>query len=230
MKKILLIILITFILLCLFRDVLIKKGLVFVGEKIAGTTITLDHFSMSLMKQSIRLQGLKIYQPQGFTQQVMVNVPLVSVQWRMMEMLKGKGLHFSLVELDIQELTVIKNSAGEMNFNALKVVKEQQSKNPLSFLKEDSAVDMKFDLVRLNIGKVVSMDIDQQQKILNIKEMNIYLKNKEFKRVDSLPSLCALVMVEAVGTSFLKNTVINIKGISSQAATGVLDTIGSFLK
>lgn len=229
LKKILWITLIVIVAFCVFRDFLIQKTLVMVARQMTGTTVHLEKFSMSLIKQTVELRHLKVDHPQGFRQEVMVDIPRVAVQWRMMDMFKGKGLSFGLIDLDIKELVVMKNASGEWNFNSLKVVKEQQSKNPLDLFKGES-MPMQFDKVRLNLGQVRQIEIDQQANIISQKEINIALKDKEFNNVDGLPALCGLVMFEAVGGSFLKNTVVNVKGMSSQAANGVLNTLGSFLK
>ncbi len=88
---------------------------------------------------------------------------------------------------------------------------------------------MQFDLVHLNIGKIVYTDNSTGDKP-SVKVMDINIKNKEFRNISSAAELGALVMVEAVSSTFLKNTVISIKGLGKGSASALIESIGSFLK
>ncbi len=239
--KIVLIIVVLVLVLGFLKDQIIKAAIVVGAKQVAGVDVVIDHFSLSVVKHAVLIKGVKMYSPSGFPNEVMIDAPAIEVHCNVWDVMRGV-LHFPYIRLDLKELRVTKNKEGKLNVNSMTFMQKangsanssdnalpqtQQSKErPQAPMKD---IPMQFDLVRLNIGKVIYTDNSTRDKPL-LKVMDINIKNKEFRNISSAAELGALVMVEAVSSTFLKNTVISIKGLGKGSASALIESIGSFLK
>jgi uncharacterized protein involved in outer membrane biogenesis len=240
--KIVLIIVVLVLVLGFLKDQIIKAAIVVGAKQVAGVDVVIDHFSLSVVKHAVLIKGVKLYSPSGFPNEVMIDAPAVEVHCNVWDVMRGV-LHFSYIRLDLKELRVTKNKEGKLNVNSLAFMQKangpansfdktlpqaQQNKERSQELRRKD-IPMQFDLVRLNIGKVIYTDNLVGDKP-SVKVMDINIKNKEFRNISSAAELGALVMVEAVSSTFLKNTVISIKGLGKGSASALIESIGSFLK
>ncbi len=237
--KIVLIIVVLVLVLGFLKDQIIKAAIVVGAKQVAGVDVVIDHFSLSVVKHAVLIKGIKMYNPAGFPNEVMVDAPAVEVQCNVWNVMRGV-LHFSYIRFDLKEIRVTKNKEGKLNVNSLTFMQkmngpavtsdkglDQPAKQQMREQKKD--IPMQFDLVRLNIGKVIYTDNSTGDKP-SVKVMDVNIKNKEFRNISSASELGALVMVEAVSSTFLKNTVISIKGLGKGSASALIESIGMFLK
>jgi len=100
------------------------------GTKAAtGLNLTLGKLQIGLIKTLVNIQDLRIYNPRGFGEKIMLNMPEIYVNYDLPAVFKGK-IHLNEVRINLSEFNVIKNAKGEVNLDSLKVVKDSKEKAP----------------------------------------------------------------------------------------------------
>jgi hypothetical protein len=207
-KNILIGIVAVLVVLAIAKDQIIKSVVMSQGSQILGAKIHLDSLDVGLFKQSIRIKGLKVYNPPGFPNEVMVDIPEISVDADIPSIMKGK-LHLPLVIVNLNEMVLIKNKEGKLNVDSLKVVEKKgatkEEKTPQG--KASKPVPMQIDQATLNLGKVVVKDYTKGEPP-SIQGYDIGVRNKTFKNITSAEQFVTLVLVQAMGPTALKNAAV----------------------
>lgn len=199
------------------KDYLIKSSVALAASKIMGVRAGIDAFSLGIAKPVIRVRGFRLYNPQGFPEEPMVDISKVSVEYDFGALMK-KQLHFNRVEFDLNEMTVVKNKDGRLNVDELKVAKkEEEPAQPMA---------LRIDYLSLSIGRVIYKDFSKGEKpSIEIFEANI--KNKAFKNISSAQQLASLVLLEALKPTAIKGA--KIYALSSLAGVSVFSPVGAAL-
>lgn len=198
--KILLIITLILIGLVIVKDQLIKATINTVGSSVVGAPLKVGKFSLGLFSQKISLKDIKLYNPEGFPKEPLIDIPEVRVDYDLPALIGGK-LHLSLVILDLKEMVVVKNKEGQMNVDSLKV--SQPSEKPKEEKKEEKAkkdsqpMPMQIDELRLNLGKVVYKDYTKGDQPV-IEAFDVGFKDKVYKDIDSPQKLISIVLLESM--------------------------------
>ena len=204
-KKILIGIVVLFFILVLIKDQLIKSAVTLVSTQVLGAQVKIDGLSIGVFHQEVRVKGLKVYNPAGFPNEIMVDIPEISVDYDLASLMQGK-LHLPLVVVDLKEMVVIKNKEGKLNVDSLKVVEKKEAG-----AKEEPAakvMPMQIDQATLNLGKVIVKDYSKAGAQPLIQAYDIGVKNKTFKNITSAQQFAALVLVQAMGPTALHNAAI----------------------
>ena len=80
---------------------------------------------IGIFKTLIGINELQLYNPSGFVDELMFDVPEIYVDYDLGAFMKGRT-HLEEVRLHLKEFIVVKNEAGELNLDSLKVVKEEE--------------------------------------------------------------------------------------------------------
>ncbi len=186
------------VLLCLlmiFRNTILKTALMLAGEEFLGVEVRVDDFSMGLIKQSLQIKGLKIFQPQGYPKGYLIHIPELRVDYDLKKLLKGT-VHISSVVLRIDEVVLIKNKDGILNVNMLTVVQKNSQKKPPE--KEDKEKsDFQIGTVTLELGEVIRQTINPDDTIkTHVYEINM---KKTLSSVSNPTKLVmAILLVEVI--------------------------------
>ena len=131
-QKILIIVVIVFLCLGIIKNPLIKSVVTIGASKVVGAPVHIDSFAVGVFKQSVRIKGFKLYNPKGFPEEPLIDIPEVSVDYNLPALLGGK-LHLPLIVVNLKEMVVIRNKDGKLNVDALKVAqkKEEPVKQPV---------------------------------------------------------------------------------------------------
>jgi hypothetical protein len=205
--KFLILIVITVVLLSVFKDFLIKSAVTSIGSSVIGAPLTIDGLGLGIMSQKVRITNLKLYNPSGFPQEEpLIDIPEISVDADIPALLKGQ-LHVPYIVVNVKQMTIIKNKNGKMNVDSLKVVEEQkaamQKGKPKDSKPKPKDMPIAIDYMRLNVGEVIYKDLQKNPPAVNAYPVNI--NNKEFKNITSVAQLTTLIMVEAMGPTGLKS-------------------------
>lgn len=191
----------------ILKDQLIRGVIVTAGSSIIGAPLKIDGFSLSVITQKVRIKGLKLYNPEGFPQETLLDIPEISIDLDLPAMLKG-DIHIPYIVVDVKSMTVIKNKDGKLNVESLKIVEEQKEAGAkdagqVKEQKKPSKMPLRIDYMRLNIGEVVNKDY-QRSDPPAVTAFSVGVHNKEFKNIKSAEQLVALVMVECLGPTGIK--------------------------
>jgi len=196
------------------KDQLIKSVITIGARSVVGAPVKIDQFSFGVMKQTVRIRGLKMYNPQGFPQEILLDIPQIKVDYDLLSLLKGK-LHLPQVHFDLKEMNLVKNREGMMNVDALKMA--QQESKPSS--QKNRPLAMQIDELYLNLGKVILKDYSQGDKPV-VQAFEIGVTQKRYRNITSAQQLIALVLTEAMKPTAIKSA--GIYGAATILGVGFL--------
>lgn len=204
--KILIIVFAVMVGIVVLKDALIKSAITTVGSNVVGAPMKIRTFSLRIITQKVHIKDMVVYNPKGFPQGTLVDIPEIRVDFDIGALLKGQ-LHLPLVIFDLKEAVIIKDKDGNLNVDALKIaqVKEEpeQKEKKAEPKKSGKAMPMQIDELRLNIERVISIDYSRGDKPV-ILAYEVALKDKVFKNIKSPEQLAALVMVQAMGPTAIQ--------------------------
>ena len=213
MKKILLVLLTGAVALgfiSVTKDQVIKLVVTQVASESVGAPVRMDGLSFGILASSIRISGLKVYNPAGFPRGILVSCPVIHVVYDLGALVGGK-LHLPLAEIDLREMCLEKNKEGRLNVDALSAAKQQPNKRAKS-------VALQIDWLNLAIGKVVYKDYSAGA----VPEVRVYEVNmhKSYRDIASAQQLAALISVEPMKAAGIKGA--EIYGVAMLAGVGIL--------
>lgn len=140
----------------------IAKTIVVGGVKaVTGLTLSIDHLDVGLLSSAVGVKGLKLHNPAGFPEPVMIDLPELYVNYDPAALLAGK-VHLEEVRVNLREFVVIRNQQGAVNLDALKPVQQTKAAKGESAKAEppkpQKASKIQIDVLELNVGKVVYKD------------------------------------------------------------------------
>lgn len=107
----------------------IARGVVIGGVKaLTGLQLELDQMDVGVLKTFVGMRGLKLHNPQGFSDPIMVDIPEVLVDYDLGAFLRGQT-HLETVRLYLKELVIVKNAEGQVNLHQVTALK-QSAKEP----------------------------------------------------------------------------------------------------
>lgn len=201
--KLIILALVILIGLCIFRDFCIKSIIGAVASNVTGAPVSIGGLSLSILRQSVKISNLKIYNPQGFEKDILADIPRAGVALNAMALFKGK-IHLRELELDIKELGMIKNKEGRLNVDSLKVAEEKAA--PAKPAKKPAKpLAIQIDIAKFGIGRVVSKDYSVAgEPAIKVYDINL---EKTYKNITSAEQLVVLIITEplkSAGISGLK--------------------------
>lgn len=216
MKKInktLIIVAISIFAIGIAKDQIIKSIVTVAATEIVGAPVHIDGLSLGIFKQSVKISGFRIYNPKGFSKDILVDLPKINVAYDLGSLAK-KRLHLPDVEVELKEMGLEKNIKGELNVDSLKVVKEGKSKE----IKPSPQMPMQLDLVKLGIGRIVLKDYSAgKEPSVKVYDINI---NKTYKNITSAQQLAVLILAEPMKSAGIRGA--KIYGVAMLAGAAVL--------
>jgi len=153
---------------------LIVKFAVSGGVKaMTGLKLSVKKMNIGIFKTLIGIEELKLYNPDGFPDKIMVDIPEIYVDYDLGAMLKKK-VHLQEVRINLKEFTVVKNKDGKLNLDALKTLqgKKDGESTPEKEKEKGKMPQLQIDKMDLKIGKVILKDYSKGDKP-SIKEFNV---------------------------------------------------------
>ncbi|MBF0483084.1 MAG: hypothetical protein HQL25_00095 [Candidatus Omnitrophica bacterium] len=203
--------------LVIVKDFLIKSAVEVGSKVVVGVPVKIQSLSLGIFSQKIRIKGFQVFNPQGFPAGIMVDMPDIAVDYDLPALIKGK-IHLRLLVLNMKEMIVVKDKAGELNVNALKVsAKKKEEKKEVKQTKETKPLAMQIDLMKLTVRKVIYKDYTSGKPEPAINVVDVGIQDKEFKDIKSAQELAAVVLQATFSSAALK-------GVGLYGAVTVLGT------
>jgi uncharacterized protein involved in outer membrane biogenesis len=199
---------VVFFLACilLFKDQMIKSVVTAMASRVTGAPVHMDGFALNILNSTAHISGLKIYNPQGFPEGILVSCPRIDVIYDRATMFKEKK-HFFVVNIELAEMGLTRNKEGKLNVDSLNVVESHSASVPIQI-----------DLLTLAIGKIVSKDYrngtEPDVRVYNVN------RHKSYKSIPTAQQLVALVMAEPMKAAGIKSA--EIYGAVMLAGVAVL--------
>ena len=215
MKKlvsILIVVLVVLFVLSFAKDMIIKTSVEKGVEVVTGLPLKMKSLTVGIIKTLVGIKDLKVYNPAGYKDKVMLDMPEIYVDYNLPDIIKGK-VHLNDVRLDLKEFVVVKNEKGELNLNAIKTVQTQkEGAKPAEAKEKGKAPEIQIDNLQLKIGKVIYKDYSKGGAP-SVQEFDINL-NERYQNIDDPNKLVSLIVVKALmNTSIAKLTNFDLKGM-----------------
>jgi len=201
MRKIKIVIAVLIILciaLIIAKNIIAKSALSAGVKAITGLRLSMQSMAVGVFNTLIDIKELKLYNPPGFPDALMVNMPEIYIDYDLGAFLK-KRVHLQEVRLNLEEFFVIKNEKNELNLDALTVVKTKGSAEPGE--KERKMPEIQIDDLRIKIGKVIYKDYSKGTQPVE-REFNISI-DEHYENITDAYAFGSLIIVRA-----LRNTAI----------------------
>jgi hypothetical protein len=203
------------------RDFILKSLITNVGSNIVGAPIRMGGFSMSLVRQSIKITDFKMYNPPGFPNEVMLDIPVMNVTCDVGAFFRGK-IHLKSLILNLKETSLIKNKEGKLNADSLKIAKHKEEEGTD---KSSKPLEIQMDTVELNIGRIVNRDDTVAGPPL-IKVYDVGL-NKKYANITSAQQLAALIVAEPLKAAGIQG--LKVYGAAMLTGVAALPIAAAFL-
>jgi len=194
------------ILIALFiaKNMIIKTSVTTGVRAMTGLKLNIRSMNVGVFKSLIGINELQLHNPQGFEDKLMVDLPEIYVDYNLGAIMGGKA-HLEEVRLNLKEFIVVKNEAGELNLDSLRVVKEaeevEESEKSDPGKEKTEMPDIQIDLLELKIDKVIYKDYSKgtppKEKVFNVKI------DEQYENITNPQSFIRLIIFKA-----LKNTTI----------------------
>ena len=112
---------------------------------------------MGLLKTDITIENLKVFNPQGYDDAVMIDVPYVYMDYDFAALLKRK-VHIQRMEVDLKQLQVIRNKDGKINLAYLAPLESKGSGSGSVSKESSSRFKVAIDSLKLKAEKVIYKD------------------------------------------------------------------------
>ena len=156
------IIVVVFVLLLVFKNMLIKTAVEGGTKKATGLELAIGDMDVGLLASKVDITDMQLLNPAGFPDKVMIDITKLLVDVELASFFKQRA-HVETLELDLKELVVVRNKDRKLNLSALKSVSEKQQKGKKPVEQEEAKEEKKapqvvIDTLILKIGKVTYKD------------------------------------------------------------------------
>lgn len=222
MKKVVIIvvsILAILLILSFMKNMIAKVGIEKGVQMVTGLKLRMGSLNVGIRKTIVGIRNLKLYNPKGYQDKIMLDMPEIYVNYDLPAIFKNK-VHIEEMRIDLKEFMVVKNEKGELNLDSLKVVQAQKEGKKPEEKEKAKVPDIQIDSLRLKIGKVIYKDYSKGSKP-SVREFNVNLDEK-YENITNPYALVSLIVVKA-----LANT--TIASLTNFDLGGLKGTIGNTL-
>jgi hypothetical protein len=205
---------------CWVRDFLIKSLIGSVATSVTGAPTSVGGLSLSIIRQSVKISNLRMYNPKGFPKDILVDISKMGVAYNLGALITGK-IHLKQLELEIKEIGMTKNKEGKLNVDSLKIAAEKSGEKEKKPAKQ---LAMQIDTVSLGMGRVVSRDYSVGGQLV-VKVYDINLK-KTYKNITSAQQLAALIISEPLKAAGIQG--LKVYGVSMLTGVAALPVVAAF--
>ena len=193
-KAVIAIILTLFILIAavsLVKDAVVKSFLVNNVYDMTGFRLDMDSLNVSLINTSIDIKGLKLFNPEGYPDKLMIDMPEVYMDYDLGAFLRNES-RFRKMRLHLNEFVVVRNKHNELNLDSLKLVDAVKN-----ISRNDALLPgFRIDVLELKINRALYKDYSKSIKP-KIREYNVNI-NAQYRNITDPYTFLSLVVAEAL--------------------------------
>ncbi|HTL47207.1 MAG TPA: hypothetical protein VL688_03985 [Verrucomicrobiae bacterium] len=221
-----------------FRNQVLKAAASFGVEKVTGLQLEMGTVNTDFQNTLASIDGIKLHNPPGFQDPLMVDIPLVYVDYHLGDILKG-NIHLQDLRLHLKELLVIRNKDGKLNLDYLKAATAakkgevpppaEQAPAPAE-QKKGPGIKVQIDKVDLKVDRVIYKDYTVgNDPIVQTFDVNI---SEQHENITNPQTLVTLIVAKALrnttiarltnlNSEFLQSNVFDTMTMANQAANNV---------
>ncbi|MCG2712126.1 MAG: AsmA family protein [Candidatus Omnitrophica bacterium] len=192
------------------KDVIVKAAVTAGVKAATGLSMKIKKIKIGLVTTFIGIEELKLYNPQGFEDPIMVDIPQVYVNYRFGAFLK-KEVHLEEVRLHLKEIVIAKNKDGKLNLDSLTSIKAaRKTKEDVEGKKQAAQNNskaappkIKIDLLKLKIDKVYYKDYSKGDSP-SVKEFNVNI-DAVYENITDPKALVNIIVVKALSNTTISS-------------------------
>jgi len=148
----------------------------------SGMDVKIGKFSSSIFSRAVTIENLRLYNTAEFGGAPFLQIPELYIECDAAAFAQRK-LRIKLARLNLAELCVVKNDAGQTNLFSIRNQLEGHGTNKNAFSELLGGFDFSgIEVLNLSIGKVKFVDLKDAKKN---REVRVNLENQIFKNVKS---------------------------------------------
>ena len=208
-----------FVLLSGMKNMIVKIGVEKGVDVVTGLRLKIGSLNIGLLKTLVGIKEIRLYNPEGFDDKIMVDMPEVYVDYDLPAIMKG-NVHLYDMKLNLKECFVIKNKDGRLNLDSLKTIQDMGGKKAVTKKTKEAKGDFQIDQLELKIGRVVFKDYSQGVTP-HVLQFNVNIDEKYTNITDPNALVGLIVMKVMMNTTIGKLIKLDL--------TGLQDTVGNTL-
>ena len=190
------------------KNTVIKAAVTGGVKAVTGLGLDIDHLDVAFLKGAVDVGGLRIRNPRGFPDPVMLSMPELFVDVNPSGFFKGET-HVEALRVNIEEFLVVRNAEGALNLDSLKVV--QASKAPAQQRQQQPAGKLRVDSLELHVDRVVFKDYSKGGEP-QVREFPVNIHERH-ENITNPQALGALIVSKAL----TKTTIASLTNLDLQA-------------
>lgn len=212
------------------RNFIIKTAVEIGVRKSLGLNVHITSLKLNFSPVKLEIKGLVIYNPPGFQGEVLCRIPYLEANFDLKTILAGK-LHLKYLDLNIDEVSLVKNQNKELNFNRIKTIAAANSGPSSRTSPPSKSPKFQINLLVLTIEHIKYIDYSKIHPKEHSIGLGIY--RERFTNLHSIDDIVRLVAVQVVMKAGLYNIGLPFRSLENGIQTGVKKTttgIGSIFK
>ncbi len=193
------------------KNLLAKAALVAGMQAVTGLKVDVDVMDVGLLNTALGIKGLRVRNPAGFTEPILLDIPEVYVDYKVLPFLKGKT-HLERVRVNMKEMVVVKLADGTVNVKQIKALETAKGKKAAPKAQPKPAakappMNLEIDLLEMKIGTVIYKDYSKGSPP-RIKEFTVNI-DQRYEHIRDPATFVGVVVAAAL----LNTTVGQLAGV-----------------
>ena len=178
-------------------DPLIKYALESRVSRNLGLNLSVEEVDVEVWEGAIRCEGILVSNPEGFGNAAFITMPVLYVNFDLSSLF-GDEKRFEKIEVNIQEIGIVKNQAGELNLMKLKELQEQAQKGKTAgAAKKQTAGSVGIEVFMLTLDHIRFLDFSQGEEP-DERILRVGIDHQRFKDVESPEAIAKAVVIATV--------------------------------
>ncbi|MFH1877580.1 MAG: hypothetical protein ABH883_02085 [Candidatus Omnitrophota bacterium] len=228
MKKLILITILAFVLgLSMAKDKIIELSVEKIASYVMGTRLEIRFMKVGLFRPVIIVKGMTLYNPPGYPEKVMAEIPEFYIKYSSGKLSKGQ-MYFTEMRLYLKQFTVIKTEDGRVNAAAIKPVRDKEPGQEIQEKDKGTIPDIRIEKLYLKADRIFYKDYSKGGNA-SVREFNVNI-DETYENIDDPYTLVRIIIARITKNTPLSQMisipVAGIKGIYT--ATGAV--VGNAVK
>jgi hypothetical protein len=175
------------------KNLFVKKLLIEKSENLLGLKIEIADLDVSPFATHLRIEGLKISNPEGFPEKEMAYIPSLIMVCDPIKYMREKKMHYYLIDLNVDYVNIIKNKDGLVNLKEIKPFKNREEKPKEK--DKNKPGNYYVEIFRLNLGDIYYIQHTPEGAV-KTKKYPLQIKNALFSNIDNPRDILDLIVIK----------------------------------
>ncbi len=221
-KKILIGILVLALVFTLGKNKIIEIFVERSCTSILGAKLDIRSMRIGILRTAIDIRGMKLYNPEGYPDELMADIPGIYVDYSLPRLLKGT-VHLKELKFYLKEFNIIKNSNGEVNVNSLKPVRTKTNGKKMEQQEKDKTPDIEIDILYLKADDVFYKDYTKDP--VEVQDFKVGI-NERYENISDPYTLVRLIIARVIRNTAASG-LINVPMAEVQKVMGSVYQVGA---